>query len=161
MVKMKKLLAAILGMTMIMSLFAGCGSVDSGESGDNSSLKETEVSQTVPAEQEADSGKELPAEPVEVTYPVDSDATLSVYINGYLDLSSAYTDYNEVPFMKGLEENTGIDIEWSAAPAGSDATASYNLLLQEEELPDIIMGGVCEPLEMQKLIEDGIVRDIS
>lgn len=155
MVKLKKLLAAILVAAMTTGLLAGCGSDDSGKSTENS------VSQTDSSVQETGQGEEISTESVDVTYPIDSDVTLRIYVKDNLTLSSAYTDFDDVPFIQGLEENTGINIEWESTPSGAESSTSYNLMLQEEDLPDIIMGGVCAPEDIQELLEDGILQDIS
>lgn len=95
-----------------------------------------------------------------VTYPVDTDVKLTFYIkNGGLEKSSAYVDHNSVPFYAGLSKNTGISIDWQTYAAGADQDAAYNLLLQDEKLPNIIFGDQCS--NAAELYEDGVIYDLT
>lgn len=154
----KKMVSILLAATMMSSLLTGCGS-DASEK-----TEQGEVSTEVSSEKDnvvADSTSEEAVIPEELTYPVDTDVTLKVYVNGILNLSSGYTDYDDVPFTQGLEKNTGIDVEWETYTTGSDMKTSYNLLLQQDELPDIIIGDVASPAHITELLEDGVLQDIS
>ncbi|MBO5071289.1 MAG: extracellular solute-binding protein, partial [Roseburia sp.] len=92
------------------------------------------------------------------------DVELSFYIqnNALLAKSAAYVDYNTVPFYQGLSEQTGIAVDWQTYAEGADYVASYNLLLQEEELPSIIFGDLCGGASAStELYGDGLIYDLT
>ncbi len=97
----------------------------------------------------------------DVSYPVDTDIELSWYVQGNLGLQSSYLTADESPFHSGLEEMTGIDIDWQFPVEGADGTASYNMLLQEEELPNIISGYVFDATEANELMSAGLIVDLT
>ena len=155
--KLKKVLSIMLAGGMVLGMLSGCGAKEKEES------KEPEKEVASEESKVADSSEsEEPEEVSYNTYPVDTDVTLRFYVADQLTLSSKYTDYNDVPFNQGLEEKTGIDIQWESATVGSDVQASFNLLLQEEDLPDIILGtGLASAQKMEEYIRDGIAQDIT
>lgn len=94
-----------------------------------------------------------------ITYPYETDITLKIYTGG-MSLPSTYSAYEDVPFWKGLIENIGIDCEWVYPPTGTDAAAAYNMLLQDEELPHIIVGYIAQAADMAVVIEDGVALNV-
>lgn len=97
----------------------------------------------------------------DVSYPVDTDIELSWYVQGNLGLQSSYLTADESPFHKGLQEMTGIKIDWQFPVEGSDGTAAYNMLLQEAELPNIISGYVFDATEANELMDAGLIVDLT
>lgn len=152
----KKVLAILLTAAVSVGMLAGCGSEQKEES------SQAPQSSAAQASSEATSGaaSSEAAEPEELTYPMDTDVTLRVYIGGGQPLSSTQTDYADVPFWQGLEKNIGIDCEWEYPVAGADATAAYNLMLTEEELPHIVIGYYTAAATMSELLADGIAINI-
>lgn len=153
-------LAMMLVGVMTAGMLTGCGSDDKGSAQSSDSQKEntSEDASSEAASDQETAGSEEAAEGV--TYPVDTDVELSFYIkNGGLEKSSAYVDYSSVPFYSGLSERTGISINWQTYAEGADQDAAYNLLLQDEELPNIIFGDGCG--DAAELYEDGVIYDLT
>lgn len=156
---LSRTLAAILTGTMAAGMLVGCGQESAADTAAAEAAQTESVSETEAATESAQTTDQS-AEAAGVTYPVDTDVQLSFYLqNQGLAKSSAYVDYNSVPFYTGLSEKTGIDIDWQTYAEGADATAAYNLLLQEEELPNIIFGGICS--DAAELYADGLICDLT
>lgn len=141
----KSLLSVLLASTMVF--LAACG----GGTGGDSTTKEgnnSEGSNTTEA-----AGDEFTG------YPMDTDVTISWYVNhGYI-LNTAYGSAEESPFHRDLEKNTGVDIEWKFPTAGADGTQDLNLLLASDTLPDIIYGAVMK--EADRHVDEGTIRDLA
>ena len=153
---LSRALATMLTGVMAAGMLTGCG-------GDNKTASQSSEFQAESASK--DEAAQSQAESTEVaeglTYPVDTDLELSLYIDyqGRLSKSSAYEDYSSVPFYAGLSERTGIQIDWQTYAIGADHNAAYNLLLQEEELPNIIFGIHCN--DADELYNDGLIYDLT
>lgn len=152
---LSRALATMLTGIMAAGMLTGCG-------GDNKTASQSSEFQAESASK--DEAAQSQAESTEVaeglTYPVDTDLELSLYIDyqGRLSKSSA-EDYSSVPFYAGLSERTGIQIDWQTYAIGADHNAAYNLLLQEEELPNIIFGIHCD--DADELYNDGLIYDLT
>lgn len=142
-----QVLAITLTFTMAVGL-AGCGG--ESEEGSNESQDSGKGSVEI--------GEDV--EPVDVTYPLDTEDTLTVWSKGQITPATCYADYTESPFHTGLAENTGVEVEWQFPAEGADITQAYNLLLTEEVLPDIIFTDIM-PSDAQQLINDGIIYDLT
>ena len=137
----KKTLSRLIGLALTASMAAGlsgCGSDAGNSSAGQSSETVKESSQTV--EKSTESGTENATE--EITYPLDTDDKLSIWSSNQMVPNTAYADYTESPFHIKLAENTGVEVEWMFPALGEDATQAYNLLLTEDELPNIIFNYV-------------------
>lgn len=131
-----KMTASVLAAALCMGTLAGCGSTPAGTAGGETNAQETKAEETKAAEgSEGEADTEGAAEG-EVSYPLNSDETLTIWTPQALP--AGYTDYNEVPFYKNLGKQIGVNIEWSGPSTGEDAKTAYNLLMAAEELPDII-----------------------
>ena len=97
----------------------------------------------------------------DVSYPVDTEIELSWFVQAHNSLQTNYMSADESPFHSGLSDVTGIAIDWQFPAAGSDGTATYNMLLQDEELPNIISGAVFGPSEANRLMEAGLIVDLT
>lgn len=133
---MKRIVAAGLAGVMLVGMLTGCG----GDGGRNEGL---------------DAGGE------DVSYPVDTDIELTWYVQKNLELQSSYVTADESPFHSGLTDMTGIDIEWMFPAKGANLTASYNLILQEEELPNIMSGDAFDATEATELMNSGMIVDLT
>ena len=149
---MKKELKKLLGLTLTASLLfgmAGCGSsnVSNQESSENTEPG-TEVSTEV-------------TEPIieEITYPLDTDATISLWSNAF-PLNSDYSEPSQSPFHSGLAKNTGVDIDWRF-PVDTNVTTAYNTLMADSELPDIIFKGTWTMNEVETLMDEGVIWDLT
>ena len=153
----KKWLATAMTAVMAVGLFAGCGQQDTTSA--SSSQKEQEESQEVSQTSEEESTAVVESE--ELTYPLDTDKELSIYVQGYLTLAPEYASADESPLHIGLEENTGISIDWQFPAQGADPYVAFNLMLQEEVLPNIIVGGLVNTASGTEWIEDGVIYDLT
>ncbi|MBR4059921.1 MAG: hypothetical protein IKK03_08795 [Lachnospiraceae bacterium] len=154
-----KNLKHLLVLTMSLSMVAGlaaCGNTDT-PSANVEETQQTVVESTSTSTQES----ETPVEPEEITYPLDTDVTLSVWTNR-LALNSEYSDYTESPFHTGLAEHTGVDLEFQFPAKGLSAKEAYNLLLTEDVLPDIIFRNFSNgTAELEQLYNDGVIYDLT
>lgn len=151
--KMKTIVALLLAVVMVFGL-AACNTKQPTETQpsnptDSQTNNENPTTTTSP---DVDTG---------IKYPLDTDIQLRIYLQAGFKLPSGYTNWDDVPFLKGLEERWGVDIIWESAPVGSDETAAYNLMLQDEDLPQIIFGQKASTSEVEELVDDGIAMDIS
>lgn len=96
----------------------------------------------------------------EVTYPIDTKATLKWWIPMNGNLVSRLVDYNEHPIYQQLMKDTGVQIDFEHPAAGQEKE-EFGLLLVGE-LPDIIQefpnyytGGV------QAAYDDGVIMDLT
>ena len=158
--KMKSILALLLAFVMLLSMVA-CTPANPAQPTNPSN----------PADPTDPSNPSDPADPTDpsnprvddngITYPLDTDVQLRIYLQAGFSLPSGYTSWDDLPFLQGLEERWGVDIIWESAPVGADATAAYNLMLQDDDLPQIIWGQKATTDEVASLVDDGIAMDIS
>ncbi len=135
---LKQVIAALLVVILTAGMLTGCGGKDGG-----------------------DKNAGLSAGGEDVSYPVDTEIELSWYVQGNLGLQSSYLTADESPFHTGLQEMSGIKIDWQFPVEGSDGTAAYNMLLQEAELPHIISGYVFDATEANELMDAGLIVDLT
>lgn len=100
-------------------------------------------------------------ENVELTYPLNTTDTLTIWTDGQrLKPHSSYDSYKDSPFHTGLAEKTGVEVEWMYPAEGTDSTQAYTLLLTEDVLPDIIFHNISHS-DAEQLIEDGVIYDLT
>ncbi len=145
--RVSQVLSILLTCAMAVGMM-GCG----GDAEDND--REAQVSENEQSSQIGD------GEAVEITYPLQTEDMLTVWSKNQITPATSYADYTESPFHTGLAENTGVEVEWQFPAEGADATQAYNLLLTEEELPDIIFTDITSS-EAQQLIDDGVIYDLT
>ncbi len=152
---LSKLLSGMLVAVMVIGTI-GCGAASQKEEEKTSTpaSKETSTSEVVASSSEA------VTESDEVTYPLETSDTLSIWTLNQIKPSSVYADYTESPFHKGLVEHTGVEVAWQYPAEGSSETQAYNLLLTEEVLPDIIFSSYTAS-DAALLLEDGIIYDLT
>ena len=145
--KTKQILAAILAAMMASAALSGCG--DGGESSTASSGGSSAAS----------TGSTAEADDSFTGYPIETDETITMWNPQVATLHSSYTSYTESPFHMGLEEKTGVKVDWQFPSAGTDATQAFNLMLAGDALPDIIVFTLYN--DAQQYMDDGIIRDLS
>ncbi|MBE5866647.1 MAG: extracellular solute-binding protein [Lachnospiraceae bacterium] len=127
----KKQIALLLAAAMAVSSLAGCGQkeVANTENESTTKVESTETSESVVEETPLFN---------ETGYPiVNEEITLKVL----LGTSDAYNaiEIDEMPAIKRMEEETGINLEWEVVKK-SDWSTKFNLMLATGEYPDIILG---------------------
>lgn len=140
----KKVLAALLAMSMLAVGVTGCGDAagESKESGSQSS-GQTEQSQGDSSQSEEDDAQ--PEEGSSQTdenfnetgYPIVKEPITLKVMFAIRDVDSL-TSTDEMPTLIELEEKTGINVEWEVIKA-SDWDTKLNLMFASGEYPDIIL----------------------
>ena len=101
------------------------------------------------------------------SYPMQTDATLSYWLQLNSNVSSVSEDLGKTPFAQELEKQTGVDVKFIHPPLGQEAD-QLNILLASEDLPDIIendwynfAGGPAKALQDDFIIDltDVIAKD--
>lgn len=158
---LSQMIGCFLSAALVLGI-AGCGNqnVQEGASNESGSEEKEEASkQQEPDSEEEDAQKGTE----EISYPLVTDEILTVWDNNQLNPSSEYADYTESPFHTGLAEKTGVEVIWQEPAQGIYGIAdnqAYNLLLTQEELPDIIFTSVTTA-EAEQLISDGVIYDLT
>ena len=160
--KMKKnLLKKITGMVVASAvLLAGCGSKDA-ETDARSNADSTDITQTA-ENNNADAGSDAASDAAagSITYPLNSDKTVSWYIQDFPTPHEKYADASESPFHTGLQEQLGVTIDWSFPTVGSDANSFTNTLMAEPDaLPNIMTGYFMN--NANQYLDDGIIWDLT
>lgn len=149
---LSRLASTMLVGVMAVGMMTGCGENQPANSKETSKGTESVVESAAPS-------TEAQSDDVEITYPVEAGTKLTLFVKNNLGLQSDYISYEESPFHSTISDLTGYDIEWQFFPKGADTSAAWNLLLQEEELPDIIFG-IFSSKGISQYVEDGLVRDL-
>lgn len=89
----------------------------------------------------------------------EEDSGLTIWANNVYP-SSTVSSWRESPFHKGLEEQSGVHVEWEFPVDASEASKSFNLLLSEDTYPDMIMYNFVGH-EPESYLEDGVLRDLT
>ena len=151
--KLQKVLGIILSTVMVAGL-AACGSENTqGTTASSETQQESAVTTPAPSEP-----SEKEPEVVVPTYPLDTDVTLSYW--SMIKYNSAFSSADESPFHIGLEKNTGVDIEWEFPQDGVSGTQAFNLLLTQDELPDLIFA-TPTGADGEQYINEGLVWDLT
>ncbi|MBQ8952929.1 MAG: extracellular solute-binding protein [Clostridia bacterium] len=94
------------------------------------------------------------------TYPIDTDKTITWYVQGSLSPHEKYSDWTESPFHTGMIEQTGVNIEWSFPTTGTDGGTFTNTLLADpSSLPNIL--GISRMSDASLFIEDEVIWDLT
>ena len=72
-----------------------------------------------------------------VSYPLNVDEKLTVWVNLPTQVSSVVSNYGETTFAKHLKEATGVEVEYIHPTQGQDNALS--LLIASGDMPDIVM----------------------
>ena len=92
-----------------------------------------------------------------ISYPMQTDVTLTWWTGIASDLSQNYTSYNDVPSFIGWQERTGIKISFLHPPTGG-GDEQLNLIIASGDLPDIFnYNFISYPGGPEKAISDGVI----
>lgn len=169
--KRKKLLKLLSVVTASAIMLAGCGgngsSSGSGTDASSSSKSEESNAGSESTEQTAESGDSdteegdgASAAAGSITYPLNSDLTVSWYAQDGINPHEKFVDATESPFHIGLAENLGVNIEWSFPTTGADAnTFTSTLMADPMNLPDIMVMYAMN--NANQYIEDEVIWDLT
>ena len=135
--KANRFLSAFLACAVLMSA-AGCSSgTDPASSASSTSEGEPSSSSASSASSETENTDSQTT----VTYPIDTDVTLTYWkeLNS-VNVAPNYNSLNDTEFVKYLEEETGVYVEF-ISPAVGNAQQAFNLLVASGNMPDIIEYG--------------------
>ncbi len=138
---LKNLMVCLLLATMVVGLFGCSGGGQLGE---------------VQIEHE---GGVIGGDNAALSYPLDTDVELSIY-TVYSQYHESYVDATQSPWHIGLEDKTGVKVNWRYPVPGADTSQAFSLLMTQTELPDII-GFYADPGEGARLIEEGAIIDLT
>ena len=94
------------------------------------------------------------------TYPIETDKTISMYVQANLNPHEKYADWTESPFHTGLIEMTGVDIDWMFPTTGTDGGVYTNTLMADPtNLPDIM--GVYWMNDAELYLTDEVIWDLT
>ena len=143
--KIKRLLAALLSMILVLGVLAGC--TGCGSKGDDAG-----------ASQEA----AIPAEGEEITFPLKEKITLTAWrVPQTTDPKLGITTFNDIEAVQAWEEATNIHIEWQEPPQGQEQE-NFNLMITSGEYPDLIFDiGQYYTGGLDKAIADGVIIDLA
>lgn len=146
---MKKFISCLLATVLVIGTLTGCGNAsdqDATQEG-NSQVASTENTQV--GENQT---------PVELTYPIDTDVTLTIAVVPDMKVTNIYENYGDAPFYKELQERTGIKLEFIHAAD----TKALELMLMGGDMPDMIWGtSDMLPGGAEICIEDGIILSLN
>ncbi len=133
-----KILALLLTLSLSGSVLAGCKKASS------------------------DNTKETGASTSTASYPIKTDAKLTMWMDVNSNVSTQVKNFGETPLAKELKAKTGIDVEY-IHPAQGQGKEQFNLLLASGDLPDIIEYNWIQdfPGGPEKAIGDGYILDQS
>lgn len=176
---MKKLLAALLCIAMLVCIFTGCGETDSTTpQSEASAVSATESNvEVIPAEEspvdeaaiEEVSTEESVAEPVEdelptLSYPVSDGSTTFLMLQVYNPNASAVYgnqgDYSSALTYENLAEATGVNVEFKMLAEATYST-QIDLIIASGDTPDMYGRSLGSyDSKLQQAIEDEVVIDI-
>lgn len=96
----------------------------------------------------------------EVSYPLNTDVKLSYWCGNQIALADDVTNWQASPFHSGLEDKTGVSIDWRWTTSGSDVGQTYQLLWVDTELPNMVFFKITAN-EAVLLLEDGLIYDLT
>jgi len=150
---MKKRIVAILtGLSMTVTLLAGCGDAKKQESVQNApkaeSSSQTEASSASQTTEENNSTDGF-------TYPLTDGSKLTYWAELNQNVSANYVNLGETPFAQAWMEQTGVEIDFQHPPA-NQGKEQFSLLLADGNLPDLMeYAWMSYPGGPEKAIQDG------
>ncbi len=155
---LKKLLALLMCLLMIMGTIAGCS--DGG--GETASPTSTpEASDPTPSDDDP-AAPELPDDPYAV-YPLcdPGEIELEFYYPLFTIILSYMEDMNSNPIIQEMEKLSGVHINW-IHPNQTTEAETYNLLFVGDDLPDMVKELMTTyPGGLDAAIADGYYIDIN
>lgn len=113
-----KITALLLTSLVLSSMFVGCKKEDTTKTSINGEAKVSSFA----------------------GYPMSGSKKLKIW-SSVSYLQKEFTSKEQSPFLTSLEKNTGVSIDWTFVPSGTDTNQAFNLLIASGDLPDIIYHG--------------------
>lgn len=165
--KLLKLLSlAAAGALMLTGCGGDSGSGSGSDAGTPSSETTEEGGEESSAESEAggeeEGGEEGGSEAAagSITYPLNSDITVTWYAQDGINPHEKFVDATESPFHIGLAEKLGVNIEWSFPTTGADGNATTNTILADPAtMPNIMVMYAMN--NANQYIQDEIIWDLT
>lgn len=155
----RKWMAWMLALIMVLSTLAGCGDGLDGKKTDAPETTQADTGAEDDKQSTEETGQTTEAPKVEITYPLENAGSLTMWLKDGYGLHGDYLEFSESPFHTGLSERTGVDIVWQRPVVGASEQAAYNLMLQEDPLPNIIYGVTVE--EITDLYDQDLIWDLT
>ncbi len=154
---MKKNLLKVISMfTIAAILLTGCSS-KSSTSSDSGSKTDTKPTTAASDTSTPDATE---TETYSVTYPINSDKTVSWYAQDGIIPHEKFADATESPFHTGLAKKVGVNIDWMFPTTGSDGnTFTTTLLVDPTSLPNIMTGYFMD--KANQYLQDEIIWDLT
>lgn len=97
----------------------------------------------------------------EVEYPIETDDAVSVWMTLDPSVSATVATANELPFIKELQERTGIKMEITH-PAANQAAEKFNIMMASGQFPDICIYYIgSTPEGPSGLMDGGYVHELT
>jgi len=135
---MKKILALLLALLLVGSLFVGCGT-DNGSASTAPSTAPSTASSSPPSEApvEENDSPFIDGTLAYKTPLVDEKTTFSAWSPMATQLAAVLSDMNDVAGYIVIEKQTNIHITWETPSVGQESV-SWNLLLSSGDMPDLL-----------------------
>ncbi|MDD6023651.1 MAG: extracellular solute-binding protein [Oscillospiraceae bacterium] len=181
---MKKYVAMLLALAMLLGLMAGCG----GSAAQTETSGSEAVSSAVEAEEPADEDNEAPEDTAEVPeipeeaasaedaeevvvekgpfeapaaeLPLADGAKLTYFceLPGYMSMFNV-NSYDDTDTFKYVEEATGVDVEFTIVNNES-YQQNFQLMVASGDITDMVAGASQQYNSMAQMIEDGVALDL-
>ena len=148
---MKKKLALLLSLAMIVAALSGCGANNGSQQASakaeesSRTLEETEASVLAPTDNEAAASAESVADEIDrsalpESYPMiaEDGMTMTAFQSSNPNLADLINDYGELPWWQEVADRTGISFTWSMA-AFASAEEQFNLLIAANDMPNLCL----------------------
>ena len=160
----KRIIGIILASIMILAMIAAC---DSGGSGGDTT-PDTQTPANTPS---TSGGTETTTDDDDDDdagdswfngYPMDVPGfSMSIYAANSFGMHASLATWEDSPFLTGLNEHVGLDIEWLHPPAGAgDEQTELQMMIVSGNLPDVIVTHQIMP-DADRLIEEGVFQDLA
>ncbi len=165
---MKKILALLLALLMVFSLFA-CGKEETPSSTPGTETPDQTPEATTPDGIEVD--YENATYDLVYEYGIGAtnwDGSMPITTNGEkivvgLKTHASVTDYEDNPLTKWLQDETGLDLEfWQFAGSSSDMATQLGLMMSGgEDMPDIISTQSMATAALKEYVEEGWLINVA
>ena len=177
---MKKYVAMLLALAMLLGLMAGCGGsaaktesaasapVASANEADEPVAENTEAPEAVEAPEDAASAVESeeaeaekgPFEAAAADLPLADGEKLTYFceLPGYMSMFNV-NSYDDTDTFKYVEEVTGVDVEFTIVNNES-YQQNFQLMVASGDITDMVAGASQQYNSMAQMIEDGVALDL-